>query len=112
MLRKYGTNFACLLYLLDLGWVLLALWIAQRLRILLPLSGPISERAAHVPEVVYLLAVGLFAVVLPLPGLYDPHRTVRFTDETQRVILAVAIGSLALASSPTAGFPAWSSGTP
>jgi exopolysaccharide biosynthesis polyprenyl glycosylphosphotransferase len=79
------------LYLLDLGSSLLALFVAQNLR-LLPVSTPIPPTGVEAPQLVRVLVVGVFATILPSTGLYDARRITKALAEAQLVLLGV-IGS-------------------
>lgn len=96
MFRRFGPNYMVLQYLLDLGSAVLALWMAQRLR-MLPIGTPIHEADAGVPMLVYGLMVLIFGMILPIVDLYDARRIFRAVDEAQRVMLGALTSSAALA---------------
>ena len=96
MFRRFGPNYMALLYLLDLGSAVLALWAAQRLRVL-PIGTPILEADAAVPMLVYGLVMLIFGIILPVLSLYDARRTFRAADEAGRVVLGTLMSSSALA---------------
>lgn len=95
MLRRFGPNYMLLLYLLDLGSAVLALWVGQRLRAL-PIGTPIGVAEAEVPAVVYALLVLIFGIILPMVHLYDARRIFRAIDEAERVVLGTITSSAAL----------------
>ena len=84
------------LYLLDLGSSLLALFIAQHLR-LLPISTPIPPVGVEAPLVVPILVAGTFATILPAIGLYDARRITRGFAEAQLVLVGVMACGVILA---------------
>jgi exopolysaccharide biosynthesis polyprenyl glycosylphosphotransferase len=84
------------LYLLDLGSSLLALFIAQHLR-LLPISTPITPVGVEAPAFVRILVVGVFAIILPATGLYDARRVTRAFAEAELVLLGVTLSGVILA---------------
>jgi exopolysaccharide biosynthesis polyprenyl glycosylphosphotransferase len=84
------------LYLLDLGSSLLALFIAQHLR-LLPISTPIPAVGVQAPQLVRVLVVGVFATILPSLGLYDARRVFRALAEAELVLLGVTASGVILA---------------
>jgi exopolysaccharide biosynthesis polyprenyl glycosylphosphotransferase len=95
--RRFEPNYVLLLYLLDLGCGIVALWSAQRLRLLLPIATLVLEAEARVPFTVYLLVFLILAIVLPLESLYDARRTFGPAAEASRVVSGVVISSLLLA---------------
>jgi exopolysaccharide biosynthesis polyprenyl glycosylphosphotransferase len=97
MFRRFSPNYMAALYLADLGCVLAALRLAEALRVRLGLGEPVPATAAQVPGAVDLMAVVVFAVVLPMAGLYDPRRIVRAVDEAERAVLGVLVAALVLA---------------
>ena len=84
------------LYLLDLGSSLLALFIAQHLR-LLPISTPIPPVGVEAPLVVPILVAGTIATILPAIGLYDARRITRGFAEAQLVLVGVMACGVILA---------------
>src|SRR5690348_14975596 len=96
MLRRFGPNYMVLVYILDLGSAVLALWAAQRLRVL-PIGTPIPDVKAQVPILVYGLMLIISGTIFPTMHLYDARRIFRAIDEVQRVVLGAAISSAALA---------------
>lgn len=97
MFRRFGPNYMLMLYLLDLGAGQLALRIAERLRLLLPVSIFIPKEAARVPSMVHEFVLVVFAIVLPMVSLYDSRRILRAADEATRVVYGVVMSSLILA---------------
>lgn len=97
MFRRLQPNCVLLLYLLDLGCSLLALWAAQRLRLLLPIATLVIEREARVPSLVYGFVIAIVAVVFPLARLYDARRLSGTIDEASRVVSGVIVSSVLLA---------------
>jgi exopolysaccharide biosynthesis polyprenyl glycosylphosphotransferase len=84
------------LYLLDLGSSLLALFIAQHLR-LLPISTPITPGGVEAPLLVRILVIGVFAAILPAIGLYDARRITRALAEAELIMLGVTASGVILA---------------
>jgi exopolysaccharide biosynthesis polyprenyl glycosylphosphotransferase len=97
MFRRFSPNYMATLYTADLGCALAAMRLAEVMRASLSLGGSIPAAAARVPWAVELMAVLVFAAVLPMAGLYDPRRIVRAVDEAQRAVLGVLVAALALA---------------
>ncbi len=97
MLRRFGPNYMLVLYLVDLGCSQIALWIARHLRLVLPVSAAIPERGADVPMPVHQFVIAVFAIILPLVGLYDSRRVLRAAHEAVRVVSGVVLSSLILA---------------
>jgi exopolysaccharide biosynthesis polyprenyl glycosylphosphotransferase len=96
MFRRFGPNYMALRYLLDLGCAMLALWAAQRLRVL-PIGTPISPQKAEVPFLVYGLTVLICGAIFPMVHLYEARRIFRAIDEVKRVVLGTMISNTALA---------------
>ncbi|HTD47402.1 MAG TPA: sugar transferase [bacterium] len=96
MFRRFGPNYMALQYLLDLGSAALALWAAQRLRVL-PVGPPIHDAEARVPLLVYGLVALIFGIILPLLDLYDARRIFRASNEAARVVLGTLMSGCALA---------------
>jgi len=86
-----------LLYLCDLGCSQIALWVAQHLRLTLPVSTVIPERGADVPGPVRQFVLMVFAIIMPLASLYDSRRVFRAVHEAARVFSGVVLSSLILA---------------
>jgi exopolysaccharide biosynthesis polyprenyl glycosylphosphotransferase len=84
-----------LLYLLDLGSAVLALKVAERLRVL-PIGTPISQAETNMPVLVYVLMVLIFGMILPMAHLYDWRRIYRPINEMERVVLGAMTSSAAL----------------
>ncbi|MDR7404949.1 MAG: sugar transferase [Armatimonadota bacterium] len=84
------------LYVADLGCAVLALRLAEILRVRLSLGDPAPATAAQVPGAVLLMAVAAFAVILPMAGVYDPRRILRAVDEAERAVLGVLVAAMVL----------------
>ncbi len=97
MFRRFGPSYMLLLYVLDLGCSLLALVVAQRLRLLLPISPSLSEEDASVPLAMYASIVLIFGIILPMANVYNVRRVFRAVDEVERVVLGVFMSSFVLA---------------
>lgn len=97
MFKRFGPNYMLFLFLVDLGCSLLALWAAQRLRLLVPIATLVLEAEVRVPTAVYVLVILILAFVLPLASLYDPRRVSSASDEAARVVCGVVVSSLLLA---------------
>src|SRR5215467_13666835 len=96
MFRRFGPNYMAFLYLLDLGSSLLALFIAQHLR-LLPISTPIPPGGVEAPLMVRIFVVGTFATILPAIGVYDARRITKALAEAELVLLGVIASGVILA---------------
>lgn len=97
MLRRFGPNYMLMLYLLDLACSQAAVWLAERLRLFLPVSISIPEEVTRVPSTVHEFVLVIFAITLPMASLYDSRRIVRAIDEALRVMYGVVVSSLILA---------------
>jgi len=97
MLRRFSANYMLLLYITDLVCGIVALWLAHDLRPTMALTTPISPEGARVPPMVYELVLVVFAIVLPLVGLYDPQRVFRAIDEATLSVSGVTASGLILA---------------
>lgn len=97
MLRRFGPNYMLMLYLLDLACSQAAIWVAERLRLSLPVSISIPEAATRVPPTVHEFVLIIFAIALPMASLYDSRRIVRAVDEVMRVTYSVVVSTLILA---------------
>jgi lipopolysaccharide/colanic/teichoic acid biosynthesis glycosyltransferase len=96
MFRRFGPNYMAVLYLLDLGCAVLALGVAQRLRVL-PIGTPIAPEKAEVPLFVYGLTVLICGIIFPMVHLYEARRIFRAIDEAEQVVLGAMTSSAALA---------------
>ncbi len=85
------------LYLLDLACGVVALLLAQRLRLLLPIPRWIPEAGARMPTTVYVLVILVLSIVFPMANLYDARRISRAIDEAARVVSGVVMSGLLLA---------------
>jgi exopolysaccharide biosynthesis polyprenyl glycosylphosphotransferase len=86
-----------MLHLLDLGCGQLGLWLAAHLRVLLPVSKTIPAEAAQVSALVYLYVLLVFAIVLPMVGVYDVRRAIRVSEEAACVTWGGMLSGVLLA---------------
>jgi exopolysaccharide biosynthesis polyprenyl glycosylphosphotransferase len=86
-----GRNLTFLLFSFDLLITPLSLFLAGRLRSLLPFGkgGALSLQAVQIPMVVYLIAIVCWIGSLHLAGAYNPKRVLRWYHE----VIHVAWGS-------------------
>jgi exopolysaccharide biosynthesis polyprenyl glycosylphosphotransferase len=78
------------LFILDLIFTPVGLYLASQLRILLPYGLELPDEATVLPWQVYLLAIICWSISLVLSAAYDPQRVLRWFNE------AVRIGSAAI----------------
>jgi len=73
------------LFVLDIAVTPIGLFIASRLRILLPYGQELPAESINLPWPVYLLAILCWSTALYLNGTYDPQRVLRWFNEVIRV---------------------------
>ena len=73
------------LFVLDIAVTPIGLFIASRLRLLLPYGQELSAESINLPWPVYLLAILCWSTALYLNGTYDPQRVLRWFNEVIRV---------------------------
>jgi exopolysaccharide biosynthesis polyprenyl glycosylphosphotransferase len=98
MLRRRSVSHMVFLLFADLFFTGAALYTASIARRNIPLGmdlGP--ERFVYLPSEVYLMVLGLWSFLFALLSVYDTRRSLRMIDELQRVIVAIAVGTLVLA---------------
>lgn len=81
---------------LDLALTWLSLYLAERLRIVLPFGRPLSEPAAALNWPIYILTALIWLVVLAQFNVYARRRA-RFRQEAGMLTLAILIALLILA---------------
>ncbi len=85
------------LFLLDILFTPVGLYIASQLRILLPYGEDLPDEAASLPWQVYLIAPICWSIALALNGTYDPQRVLRWFNEALRVGSAAILATGLLA---------------
>jgi exopolysaccharide biosynthesis polyprenyl glycosylphosphotransferase len=85
------------LFLLDLIFTPVGLFIASQLRILLPYGQELPDQATILPWQVYIIAIICWGIALVLNGAYDPQRVLRWFNEALRVGSAAILATGLLA---------------
>jgi exopolysaccharide biosynthesis polyprenyl glycosylphosphotransferase len=85
------------LFILDLVFTPLGLYLASHLRNLLPYGNPMPPEAAFLPWQVYPIAMACWSTALVLNGVYDPQRVLRWFNEVLRVASAAVLATGLLA---------------
>ncbi len=85
------------LFLLDIVFTPVGLYIASQLRILLPYGEDLPDEAASLPWQVYLIAAICWSIALALNGTYDPQRVLSWFNEALRVGSAAILATGLLA---------------
>jgi exopolysaccharide biosynthesis polyprenyl glycosylphosphotransferase len=85
------------LFILDIIFTPVGLFLASRLRILLPFGQELPPEAASLPWVVYLISILCWSTALSLNGAYDPQRVLRWFNEAVRVSSAAVLATGLLA---------------
>jgi exopolysaccharide biosynthesis polyprenyl glycosylphosphotransferase len=94
MLRR-DANYIIISFLLDLIFALIAVFIANWLRIILPFGLPLHPNR---DLGILLLIVGiLYPIIFIIFSVYDPNHTYRAVDEYQRLSIVCMVAALALA---------------
>ncbi|MCS7061862.1 MAG: sugar transferase [Anaerolineae bacterium] len=91
-----NTNRMLMAIGLDLGLTLFSLWLAERLRLLLPFGRPINEAGVALSWPVYALTALIWLIVLAQFNLYSRRRAY-FRREAGALTLAVLTALLILA---------------
>ena len=95
MLRRFSVNYAVLTMALDMGVVLLALYLAVSLRPSLPqVPFLVPVLKIHLPLWIYLAVPPLWVLVFLVASVYDPKRIYKIVDELQTVSLASLLAAL------------------
>jgi len=94
MLRRSSARYTLLLYISDLLVTLGSLYVAERLRAILPYGKPFELPWGGVYPPIYLIAALIWTVVFAVLSTYDPKRILRVVDELQTVILAIIFSAL------------------
>ncbi|NIM96329.1 MAG: hypothetical protein GTO18_21740, partial [Anaerolineales bacterium] len=85
------------LFILDLVFIPVALYIASRMRALLPYGKEMPTEATELPWQVYILAVLCWITALILNGVYDPQKVLRWFNEGWRVASSAILATGLLA---------------
>jgi exopolysaccharide biosynthesis polyprenyl glycosylphosphotransferase len=85
------------LFLLDLVFTPIGLYLASLLRILLPYGLDFPDEDAFLPWQVYVIAIVCWSTALVLNGAYDPQRVLRWFSEAFRVGSAAILATGLLA---------------
>lgn len=94
MLRR-SVNYIIISFLIDLGLTLAALALAFWLRVALPVGKDLGSSWDW--SLLYFEAGLLYPLVFAAFSLYDPDRNARPSEEFQTLLMALALGALALA---------------
>lgn len=99
MLRRHTVNYAIFSLVMDIGFTLLALWLAKALRPYLPTPFPflVPVSTIQVATTVFVIVPIIWAVTFLMMSVYDPRRNYKVTDEFQIVTLAVCVATLIFA---------------
>ncbi len=96
-MKEFSNRFILFLFLADILFTELALYLAERTRDVIPVGR--ESVGMSFLDLSIMLAVALFwAFFLRLFGAYDPRRLSGFVDEGRAVLLGTMAGMLALAS--------------
>lgn len=95
MLRRANDRFLALLVFADAGLSVVALYLADELRHILPFGEPVSP-SYFTPRPVYLAALLIWPFFLRLFGVYDSRRVRTIMDELRGVGPAVVVATLVL----------------
>jgi exopolysaccharide biosynthesis polyprenyl glycosylphosphotransferase len=85
------------LFVADMVLVLLGLYAAMRVRVYVPIGGPLKPELVRLPLLVYLMALACWAGALVNASAYHPQRILRAVDEIRRVLSAALQATLLLA---------------
>ncbi len=96
MLKRVGTRLGLVCLVADLGFTVLALYLAKVLRLTLPLGVQLERPLAFGPWF-YLLVPAIWAVVFFALRVYDPARALRYLSDTQAMWSAVTWATLVFA---------------
>jgi len=98
-MRSQVSRLSLQLFVLDLLFTPVGLFLAARLRSWLPFGrgGPLPEELVGLPWFVYLLAVACWCSGLVMSTAYDPQRVLRWYNEAVRVILGGSVGTVLMA---------------
>jgi exopolysaccharide biosynthesis polyprenyl glycosylphosphotransferase len=97
MLDRSSTRYVLLLYVLDIATTAAALFVAAVVRPYLPFGKELQGPGGEVSIGIYVAALALWAVVLPMASVYDVRRIANVRDEARAVAVGVAQGTLILA---------------
>jgi exopolysaccharide biosynthesis polyprenyl glycosylphosphotransferase len=102
MFKRFSANYMAMLLVLDGLWIQLALWLAMKLRFVVPLGQPLSPewvpQFVTVPTLELHVTVGvLWLAAFLLSSLYTPRRIIRWYDEFSRLLVVHTTGALSLA---------------
>ncbi len=102
MFKRFSANYMALLLLLDGLWIQVALWLAMKLRFVLPVGQPLSPewvpKWVTVPTLeLHVMVGGLWLAAFLLASLYTPRRIIRWYDEFSRLFLVHTTVALSLA---------------
>jgi exopolysaccharide biosynthesis polyprenyl glycosylphosphotransferase len=94
MLRR-NVNYVIISFLIDLGLTLAAVALAFWLRVTVPVGKDLGSASDW--NLLFVEAGLLYPVVFAAFSLYDPDRNARPSEELQSLLMACALGGLALA---------------
>jgi exopolysaccharide biosynthesis polyprenyl glycosylphosphotransferase len=97
MLDRSSTRYVAFLYLADLALTLAALALALLVRPHLPFGKELIGPGGEIKPGIYLTALLVWAVALPMAGAYEARRIVHAGDEAKVVAVGVVQSTLILA---------------
>lgn len=97
MLRRFGVNYAIFSIGLDIVLTLVALYMATRLAIHIPISLTNLRGQVVVAPYIYLAVPLLWGLAFLILSVYDPKRIYRAIDELQIVTVATIASALLFA---------------
>ncbi len=97
MLDRSSSRYVSLLFVFDIAVTLASLALAAWLRPHLPFGKELVEPGGRVGAAIYVTAVMVWSIVLPMAAAYDARRIVRARDEARAVFVGVTQATLILA---------------
>lgn len=102
MFKRFSANYMAMLLVLDGLWIQIALWLAMKLRFMIPLGQPLSPewvpQFVTVPTIELHVTVGvLWLAAFLLASLYTPRRIIRWYDEFSRLLVVHTTVAFSLA---------------
>ena len=97
MLRRFGVNYAIFSMAIDILLTYLALFIATRLALYIPLNLTNLRGPAIISAYTYLVVPVIWALVFLVLSVYDPKRIYKMMAELQIVTVATVASALLLA---------------
>ena len=97
MLDRSSSRYVSLLFVLDIAVTLASLGLAAWLRPHLPFGEKLVDPGGRVGAAIYVTALIVWSIVLPMAAAYDARRIVSARDEARAVFVGVTQGTLILA---------------